>query len=113
MMLEEAAVAAQTNKLSPVVFTQVTVGVDVAEASATVIRTSGMRVKVAGGTDLAALISGQDDTDWARQVPARDSRKRFGFVLGSGWFRSQSGDLCATVKQKLENRKPRKSLTNA
>ena len=112
-MLEEAAVAAQTNKLSPVVFTRVTVGADVAEANAAVIRTSGMRVKVAGGTDLAALISGQDDTGWARQVPARDSRKRFEFVLGSGRFRSQSGDLCATVKQKLENRKPRKSYTNA
>jgi hypothetical protein len=64
MMLEEAAVAAQTNKLSPVVFTRVTVGADVAEANAAVIRTSGMRVKVAGGTDLAVLISGQDDTGW-------------------------------------------------
>jgi len=69
MMLEEAAMSAQTNKLSPVVFTQVTVGADVAEANTAVIRTSGMRVKVAGGTDLAAPISGQDDTGWDAQAP--------------------------------------------
>jgi hypothetical protein len=64
MMLEEAAMSAQTNKLSPVVFTQVTVGADVAEANPAVIRTSGMRVKVVSGTDLAAPISGQYDTGW-------------------------------------------------
>jgi hypothetical protein len=31
---------------------------------AAAIRTGGMRVKVAGGTDLTALISGQDDMGW-------------------------------------------------
>src|SRR5215510_3462727 len=113
--LEEITVAAQTHELSPAPSSRMTVGTDITEADPAVIRTRSMRAKMAGGIDLAATASGQEQTGWRRAGYLRlrpdllltrltigftsEAGKRLGFTLWSGRFAHRWSRFAAAPKR--------------
>jgi hypothetical protein len=112
--LEEIPVAAQTHELAPAASGGMTVGADITEADPAVIRTGGMRAKMAGSIDLAATASGQVHTGWRRAGYVRlrpdwlrtrltiglasEAYKRLGFTRWSGRFAHRWRGVAAVPK---------------